>query len=468
MNNHEMQDREAAQGNFSWDAALQRVQPAQVALLTLALILGALFFWQTWEMRFILVALLAAVMLHTGMKPAVDALERRGVHRRIGVAIVYILLLLVVVAILVVLIPMLSAQFSTLMQRVPEYYGMVLQLLSDSGIEFLQRFAASLPLPSNMQGVETLVMESAGSGTASQGASSIGADIGMVAGSVAQNLFIALSVFAIGFYLTIDRDRILNSWLLRMQAGQREATRSLVDEVEGKVGAFIRGQLILCTVIGVFSLAAYMLIGLPHASALGALAFIFEAVPMVGPLLSAIPAVIVAATLGPDKLVWVIVAVVVIQMAENNILVPRVMDRAVGVNAIVSLLAIVAFSYLFGLLGAVLAIPLAATIQVLLNRFVFAENPDTTTEELLDDMGLPGRAQLDHLRLQAADLAQDVRKQFRSSSEAANEDVDHIEDAIELSALDLQALLGKVERSERFVENATRSGSAHARAGRVA
>lgn len=437
------EDQEVAEGRaFSWQEALESVTAGQVALLTLALLLGALLFWQAWELRFILFALLAAVMLHTGMKPAVDALEKRGVHRRFGVALVYLLLLLVVAGILILLVPMLSSQFATLMSRVPEYYGMVRDLLRNSGIEFLVRLGAVLPAPTDMQGVETVVMESTGVAASPTTTRPVGS---IVLGAV-QTVFISLSVFAIGFYLTIDRDRIVYSWLLRMSTSRREEARSLIYEVENKVGAFIRGQLILCTVIGVLSFAAYLLIGLPHAPALGALAFIFEAVPMVGPLLSAIPAVIVAATLGPDKLLWVIVAVSVIQVAENNILVPRVMDRAVGVNAIVSLLAIVAFSFLFGILGAILAIPLAATIQVLLNRYLFAESAETGTEQLTDEDRLTGRATVDHVRLQAAALAQDVRKQFRASSQETDEEVDSIEDTIELTALDIHALLGMVSR----------------------
>jgi predicted PurR-regulated permease PerM len=432
---------EPPEAEFSWEMALRSVSAGQVALLTLALLLGILFFWQAWELRYMLFALLAALMLHTGMQPAVHALERRGVNRRIGVALVYIALLLVVIGILLMLVPMLSSQFARLIERIPEYYAMVRTLLLNSGIEFFQRLAITLPMPSNMQQVESIVLESTG------GASSApaGAGIFAVIGGVVQGIFITLAVFAIGFYLTIDRDRIVTSWLLRMDAARRESTRSLVDEVEGKVGAFIRGQLILCTVIGLFSFAAYLLIGLPYAPALGALAFIFEAVPMVGPLLSAIPAVIVAATMGPDKLLWVIVAVSVIQVAENNILVPRVMDRAVGVNAMVSLLAIVAFSFLFGILGAILAIPLAATIQVLLNRYVFAE-ADEASEEMTEGANVYGRASLDYLRLQAAGLAQDVRKQFRASTEEASSETDSIEDEIELTAIDIYNLLGGIER----------------------
>ncbi len=119
------------------------------------------------------------------------------------------------------------------------------------------------------------------------------------------------------------------------------------------------------------ALIAYVLIGLPNALVLALIAGVLEEVPMVGPLLGAIPAATIALSIAPSKLVWVIVASIVIQQLENSLLVPRVMRKAVGVNPFVSLLAIFAFSSLFGIVGALMAIPMAAIIQLLLDRFVF-------------------------------------------------------------------------------------------------
>lgn len=426
---------------FTWSRALAQISAAQVALLALVLLFGVLALWLSWQLRGVLFALVAALILHTGMKPAVDALEKRGVNRRIGVGIVYALLLLVVAGIVVVLVPMISGQIAALAAKIPEYYELVRNLLINSGIDLLVRLGNLLPPPTDMQGVGVVLIEA----SAAEGATTPSAGIGESLGGLGRSLFGLLALFSIAFYLTIDRDRILQSWLLRMEPENRADAREITGEVEGKVGAFIRGQLILCTVVGAFSFAAYLLIGLPYAPALGALAFIFEAVPMVGPLLSAIPAVIVAATIGPDKLVWVILAVVVIQFAENNLLVPRVMDRAVGVNAIVSLLSIVAFSYVFGFAGAVLAIPLAAVIQVLLNRYLFAEAEETQVESLLE-AGEEGTRSIDNLlRMKSVELAQDVRKQFRVASDEASAQADAVEDSIELAALDLYAALGGEE-----------------------
>jgi hypothetical protein len=164
-------------------------------------------------------------------------------------------------------------------------------------------------------------------------------------------------------------------------------------------------------------------------------------VPIVGPLLGAIPAIIVAAAFDPSKLVWVIAATVLIQMLENNLVAPRVMDKAVGVNPVASLLAFVAFGTLFGFVGALLAIPLAALIQLILNRLLFkTENPES--------LSVSGRSSISILRYEAQDLAQDIRKQVREKDTELNEQADRVEDEMEAVILDLDSILASVETQE--------------------
>ena len=186
-----------------------------------------------------------------------------------------------------------------------------------------------------------------------------------------------------------------------------------------------------------------MLIGLPNALVLALVAGALEAVPMIGPLLGAIPAAVIALSIAPAKLVWVIVATLVIQQIENILLVPRVMRRSVGVNPFVSLLAIFAFSSLFGIAGALMAIPIAAIIQLLLDRFVFG--PGVMEAEVST-----GRDQASRLRYEAQGLAQDLRKQARlkkGGSDSRVKQLDQVLDEIEAITTDLDALLAQVSTS---------------------
>jgi hypothetical protein len=185
------------------------------------------------------------------------------------------------------------------------------------------------------------------------------------------------------------------------------------------------------------ALGSYLLIGLPNALVLALIAGVLEAVPMVGPLLGAIPALLVALSMGPDKLIWVIVSTVVIQQLENSLLVPRVMRKAVGVNPFVTLLAIFAFSSFYGIAGALMAIPLAAIIQLILNHFVF--HPVTIEPDLST-----GRDYSSRLRYEAQDLVQDLRKQARLKRDGSDlriKQIDQVMDEIETITTDLDALL---------------------------
>ena len=165
---------------------------------------------------------------------------------------------------------------------------------------------------------------------------------------------------------------------------------------------------------------------------------------MIGPLLGAIPAALVALSIGPDRLIWVIVATTIIQQLENSFLVPRIMKKTVGVNPFVTLLALFAFSSLFGIAGALMAIPMAAMIQLALNHFVF----QTSTVEMEVS---EGRDYASRLRYEAQDLIQDLRKQARHKKRGSDEKIIQIEqvmDEIEKITTNLDTLLAQANTSD--------------------
>jgi hypothetical protein len=168
-----------------------------------------------------------------------------------------------------------------------------------------------------------------------------------------------------------------------------------------------------------------------------------EVVPLVGPFLGAIPAALVALSISPEKLIWVIVATTIIQQLENNLLVPRIMNRTVGVNPFVTLLSLFAFSLLFGVAGALMAIPVAAIIQLVLNQFVFG--PAQVEIEISQ-----GRDLVSRLRYEAQDLIFDLRKQTRNKQGASEEDsgeVEHLMDEIETITASLDGLLSSTPQA---------------------
>src|SRR5690606_24096199 len=189
-------------------------------------------------------------------------------------------------------------------------------------------------------------------------------------GTVTRSVLATIAIFLLAFYWTLEAERIKRGLLLLFAIPRREPLRELITEIEYKVGRYVIGQSFLCLIIFGITFPTYLLIGLPYAFVLALFAGLMEAVPLVGPVLGAAPAVAVAFSISPSTVVWVIVASVIIQQLENNLLVPRVMEHSVGVRPLVTLLALLTFGSFFGMLGALIAIPMAATVQLLLDRYV--------------------------------------------------------------------------------------------------
>jgi predicted PurR-regulated permease PerM len=252
--------------------------------------------------------------------------------------------------------------------------------------------------------------------------------IGIV-GTFLSGSMTVLLVFLLASFWIMESERIIRSFLLVVPLRKRQQVREIFELIDCRVGAFLRGQLILCLIIGIMALTAYLILGLPNALVLALIAGIFEAIPVFGPALGAIPAILVAFSIEPVLAVWVLLATVIIQGIENYLLVPRVMGAAVGVNPILTLLSLATFTSLLGLVGGLISIPLAAVIQLLLNRFVLSSDQANRP--------LPaGRDLNSALRYEVQDLIVDVRKQLRKKQDPSDGVTDQIEDAIEALAND--------------------------------
>ena len=410
----------------------------RVVWATLVFILVILGFWLLYRFSQVIFTLLIAIVIGTVIRPAVAWLHRRGLHQPVGVIFVYFLLFLLLTGFLLLLFPLISAQSATIAAVMPDYYQNLRQWVMNHPNPFLASLSEFLPAA-----LPNLSNLSPGQRTDEEMMASAGQVAGYVT-SFSRSVFTAIIVLALAFYWTLDGPRIIKSFLLLIPQTQRESISELISAMEDKVGLYIVGQALLCMVIGIMALIAYLVIGLPNALVLALIAGVLEAVPMIGPLLGAVPAALVALSIAPDKLIWVILATVVIQQLENSLLVPRIMKKAVGVNPFVTLLALFAFSTLFGLAGALMAIPMAAMIQLALNHFVFKQ---ATVELEVSE----GRDSSSRLRYEAQDLIQDLRKQARLKKRGPDRTIEQIEqvmDEIETITTNLDALLAKANKAD--------------------
>jgi predicted PurR-regulated permease PerM len=402
----------------------------RVVAATLALTAVGLGFWALYRFHQVLFILFIAIVIGTVMRPVVSWLRQRGIPGLAGVILVYLTLFCLLVGFILLLAPIIVAQGATIIAELPNYYrNLRIWMINQPGsiMESLRLLLPEAPT------LETLAQQTEGSVR-----DSVGQAAGYI-GVASEAVFTAVVILLLAYYWTVDGPRVIRSLLRLLPRAQRETVSELIATMETKVVAFIAGQGLLMLSIGLMSLFAYWLIGLPYLLVLAFVAALMEAIPIVGPLLGAIPAVLVALTIGPDKALWVIVATLIIQQLENSLLVPRIMRRAVGVNPFVTLLSLFAFSALLGIPGALLAIPMAAIIQILLDRFVFQPGA-------LEAETPAGRDRASRLRQEAQALAQDLRQQARQSPDGSDERVKQTEQALdELEALaaDLDELLAE-------------------------
>jgi predicted PurR-regulated permease PerM len=388
-------------------------------------------FYLLYRFSNVLFVLFVAAVLATAMRPAVQWLERRHVPQWGGVLLIYFSVALLTAGVGALLAPLLLSQTTQIVQDVPQYYQEARGELSKSNSELLRRVGNSLPQKPDLRAITgTTQQQAAASGDQS---SVVGQGVGYL-GAFIWAIFGGVAVALIAYFWTLDREKIVQAALLIVPIDSRPAARDIWDTAESKVGAYVRGQALLMLSIGVLCGVAFFFIGLKSALLLAVLAGLFEALPYIGPILTAVVAVFITLAESPDKIWWVVGAIVVIQQMENAILVPRIMDAAVGVNAIVTLLAFAAFGSLFGVVGAILAIPLAAIIQVLLDRWVLYRDDQSMA-------AIEGRDKTALVRYQAQDLAQDLRERLRARTPDQSLGVDSFEERVEAVVGEIDEIL---------------------------
>ncbi len=429
----------------------------QVIAATLTALGVVLAFVLAYRFYMVIFIFFVAAALEVAMRPAIQWLEGRGLRRWLGVLLVYVLLLALLALLVWLTAPLLVTQIGAIVERLPDDYQQLRNWLGASSSRLLRSLGAALPvefpLAELMSGSAT-APSAADAGANALPESAPAQDGGATAPSTwaivrlgAYGSFVTLVIFALSFYWTLEREVITRRLEMRIPRQRREQVRTLIQEVEGKIGGYFRGQVILCVIVGVVSVLAFWLIGVPYALVLGLIMGIFEAVPVIGPIIGAAPAIVMTLATAPDKAIWTAAALAAIQILEGNLLVPRVMDQSVGVNAIVSILAITAFGALFGVAGALLAIPLAAILQILINRALFnlPMPEDALGASSRREAGKRDRLTL--LRMETHELIQDVRKQVRSGGDVqADEAGEEAEDIIEDVAQALDAVLVQMER----------------------
>jgi len=409
--------------------------PRKVALATLIVVGIAAAFWIVIEFRLVFFSLFIAIVLSTAFTPFVNRLERMGIPRNISLLLVALITMALIVAFILLIAPLMLEQWARISSLLGEWYQDLRRALVQSPSLLVRRIARQLPL------FLPLSLPSPAPDTPPEEQTNLFLQqVSLLGGMLLRSLVTIIGVGLLIAFWILESERNNRFFMLSVPLRYREKTREFLVDAGEKVGAYTRGLVVLSLIVGGLSMVAYLIIGLPNVLLLGILAGIMEAVPLVGPLLGAIPALAVAISYDPQKVVWVVVATVIIQSLENNLIVPRVMDRAVGVNPVAGLLAFLTFGSIFGFTGAMLAIPLAAVIQLILNQVLFKSR--STEQE-----PPAGRDRVSMLRYEAQNLIQDVRKQVRDKETELEASSDLVEDSMEAIVQDLDSILAQAEQT---------------------
>ncbi len=335
----------------------------QVVLATLFVVCVFLTFLLLYRLRMVVFLFFVAIVLGTALRPAVEWLHRRGVSRSAGIIGIYILLACFMIGFLALVVPLIAEQGTQFSQNIPQYYEGIRQSMLGSGTRLLQNLGLRLPARLGLFTSEAPTPEDM--------LTQVNVTF-FYSNLILRGVLNTLAIFLLAFYWTQDRNLAIQTLLRLIPQPRRKDIRKFIYAVELKMGGYIRGQGILSLAVGATAFIAYSIIGLPFALVLAIIAGIMEIVPVFGPILGAIPALLIALSADPQKAIWVLIATVLIQLMENAWLIPRIMNHSLGVNPILILLSLVTFGSVLGFAGAVLAIPFAAILQLVLDRILLS------------------------------------------------------------------------------------------------
>lgn len=324
-------------------------------LTPLSLLLTLLLAYLLFKVQIVLFLLIAGILLATAIMRPVDYLHRRhDIGRGTATLLMYVVILISFGLLFYLLIPPVAREAARFAENFPELReSWRAQLLATDNSQI--RNASSRLF-------QVVDRSAAGNNDEAQ----TGLAFGLAQG-IGGTLVALFTTFLIAFYWINEKPLIKRAVASLFRPGQRRRALHLWNEVETKIGAWIRGQLILMAIIGTVTTIVYspLLMDLPFWLILGVIAALTEAIPNIGPILGAIPAVLLALTLDWRLALLVVGFVVILQLVENAILVPRIMRGTVGLTPLTIILAILAGAEFRGVVGALLAIPVAGAIQVI-------------------------------------------------------------------------------------------------------
>ena len=334
-----------------------------IALLSAAVVLGALFL--LWQVRTIIGWGVLALFLAAVLNPAVNWLERRRIKRSIGILLTYLGVVVGLLLIVGIFVPVVVNEIRDLIDfivavtqnpgGVTEYFRTLLEQLGLGFLfETLSERLAEAELPSQLGQLARSFLLSAGG----------------LAISAATFVSALVSILTLTFFLLLNPERFINVGLRLFAEPQRPRVRRLLEQSAGAISGYITGNLAISFICGVLTFTVLLVLGMPNPAALALLVAVLDLIPLIGATLGGALLVVVGFFVSPLTAIILLIYVLIYQQVEGSVLQPMVYSRAVQLNALLIFVAVLVGAALLGIPGALLAIPVAEIIRIVLTDLV--------------------------------------------------------------------------------------------------
>lgn len=307
---------------------------AETILLAVFIPLGLYFLW---TIKDILFALLIGFILMSALRPLVSFLTKKRLPRPLAVGVVYVLFITVVATLFLLIIPPIVQETGNLVVSLPPLLSEIYPRIS------INDFSQYLPDATNNI-------------------------VGFVSG-VFSNAFFVVTTLFFSLYFLLDENLLENIAPRFLSKEKSDTINKVLQKAEKRMSSWFWGQLSLMIIVGVATYAGLSILGVKYALPLAVFAGLLEVVPNIGPILSAIPAILIASTSSVFSGVSTLALYIIVQQLENSVIVPYIMKKAVGLSPIVTLTTLLVGGKIGGVVGVILAIPLYLFIETVVHEY---------------------------------------------------------------------------------------------------
>ncbi|OGD85576.1 hypothetical protein A2164_04125 [Candidatus Curtissbacteria bacterium RBG_13_35_7] len=316
----------------------------KTVIFTVAVLIGLWFLVQVREI--IILIFLSIIFLSALLKP-VNWLNSRHIPRVFSVLIVYILVIAFIAFAIGIIIPPLVSQTTDFISGLPQILSTINEYL----------IFHNIPIESFSQVVLSQVEQFTD-------------NIISISKTIISSIFLLITLLVITFYLLMEWRKFTRLFTSPFSGRQEKKIASIIAKVETGLGHWIRGQLTLSLVIGILTFIGLTILGIPFALPLALIAGILEIIPIIGPIVASIPAILVGLTVAPIMGLAVAALFFIIQQLENHFIVPMVMAKAVGLQPPIVIVALLIGAKLAGVGGAFLAVPIIVVARIIIQEIL--------------------------------------------------------------------------------------------------